>query len=358
MKKILAIALALVLVLSLSVAAFAVDGEVEAPAPASATHADVIVEKSYTVTGGDGETIPEETLSFELYIPEGWTNPDSSMITVSDLDTSAGLDITLSFPDYTRMGVYKYNIHEVAGTTLGVTYDPLDVQVIVTVVNEKGGMSNVNELKVYVAVYKLNETYDPVKKIAGDDPEQVTKDFAFVNEYGLGNLIVTKTVTGNLADNTKPFDITVSFAGGTGAGSAISYTLADGTAGTLEFAEDGTASLVVSLKHEDSAVFTNIPAGVTYTVVEDAKHTQGDLNSTEGYTATYDTAADSQVEGATAGDGTIDAGDVDTLKVVNEKKTDIQTGIFLDSLPYVLIAAAVVAALVIMVIRKRRYNED
>ena len=38
--------------------------------------------------------------------------------------------------------------------------------------------------------------------------------------------------------------------------------------------------------------------------------------------------------------------------------TEIQTGIFLDSLPYILIAAAVVAALVIMVIRKRRSVED
>ncbi len=347
MKKILAIALALVLVFSLSVAAFAVDGEAETPAAAGATHADVIVEKSYTVNGGDGETIPAETLSFELYIPDGWTNPDGPMISVADLDTSAGLDITISFPTYTKMGVYKYNVHEVAGSTLGVTYDDTDIQVIVTVVNEIAGESNVNQLKVYVAVYKLNKTYDPIKKIAGDDPEKVEKDYAFVNEYGLGNVTVTKKVTGNLADNTKPFDITVSFTGGTGAGSAISYTLADGTGGTLEFDDAGEASLVVSLKHEDSAVFQNIPEGVSYSVVEDEKHTQGDLNSEEGYTVTYEN-----------GSGEIAAEDDITATVTNEKKTDIPTGITLDSLPYILIAAAVVAALVIMVIRKRRYSED
>ena len=355
MKKILAIALALILVLSLSVAAFAADGEGEAAAPAGATHDPVTVTKNYTYNGeGSSTLIPEEVITFETTASKDWTNPDSSMITVSELDTSAGLDFTISFPTYTKMGVYKYNIHEVEGSTLGVTYDKTDVQVIVTVINEKAGEGTEDVLKVFVAVYKLNETYDPVKKIAGDDPEQVTKDFAFVNDYGVGGLVVKKTVTGNLASNTKLFDITVSFAGGKNAGNPISYTLADGTDGTLAFADDGTASLVVHLKHEDSVVFTDIPAGVTYTVVEDAKHTQGDLNSEEGYTATYDTAADSKVEGATAGDGTIAAGDNDTLKVVNEKKTDIDTGIMLDSLPYVLVIALVFGASVVMIANKRR----
>lgn len=353
MKKFLAILMALIMVLSLGVTAFADDvtpaadgGATAATGTATgATHADVTVEKTYTVTGGDGQTIPEETLTFTV-TPDGG-NPDTSAITVADLDTSKGLDITISFPTYTKMGVYKYNVHEEAGDTLGVTYDDTDIQVIVTVVNEKAGEGSEDVLKVYVAVYTLTENGDPDKKIAGDDPDKVEEDYAFENEYGLGKLTVTKTVTGNLASNTKEFDITVSFSGGAKAGGDIAYTLADGTTGTLSFAEDGTASLGIKLKHEASAVFTNIPAGVTYTVVEAEKHTQGDINSDEGYTVSY--------EGASA---TVKAGDDLKAAVKNEKKTEIQTGISLDSLPYILIAVAVVAALVIMVIRKRRYSED
>ena len=353
MKKYLAILLALVLCLSLGVTAFAADdvnppaegGETPAAA-AGATHADVTVKKTYTVTGGDGKTIPEEVLTFTV-TPEG-TNPDTSAaIKVADLDTSKGLDITISFPTYTKMGVYKYNVHEEAGETLGVTYDKTDIQVIVTVVNEKAGEGSTDELKVYVAVFTLTENGDPDKKIAGDDPDKVEEDFAFENEYGMGQLTVTKTVTGNLASNTKLFDITVNFTGGTNAGAPISYTLPDSTEAELDFAEDGTASLPIQLKHQDSAVFTNIPAGVSYTVEEDEQHTTGDLNSEEGYTATYENE-----------EGEIAAEDDITCTVTNEKKTEIQTGISLDSLPYILIAVAVVAALVIMVIRKRRYSED
>ena len=85
----------------------------------------------------------------------------------------------------------------------------------------------------------------------------------------------------------------------------------------------------------------------SYTVEEDEQHTTGDLNSEEGYTASYENE-----------EGEIAAEDDITCTVTNEKKTEIQTGISLDSLPYILIAVAVVAALVIMVIRKRRYSED
>lgn len=352
MKKFFAILLALVLTLSLGVAAFAADdvnppaegGETPAAA-AGATHADVTVKKTYTVTGGDGKTIPEEVLTFTV-TPEG-TNPDTSAITVADLDTSKGLDITISFPTYTKMGVYKYNVHEEAGETLGVTYDKTDIQVIVTVVNEKAGEGSTDELKVYVAVFTLTENGDPDKKIAGDDPDKVEEDFAFENEYGVGQLTVTKTVTGNLASNTKLFTIHVNFTGGVNAGAPISYTLPDGTEGSLEFDEEGNASLDIDLKHQDTAAFLNIPAGVSYTVEEDEQHTTGDLNSEEGYTATYENE-----------EGEIAAEDDITCTVTNEKKTEIQTGISLDSLPYILIAVAVVAALVIMVIRKRRYSED
>ena len=40
--------------------------------------------------------------------------------------------------------------------------------------------------------------------------------------------------------------------------------------------------------------------------------------------------------------------------MTNEKKTDIDTGIALDSLPYVLVVAVVLSAAVLMFVNKRR----
>ena len=345
MKKFLAILLALVLCLSLGVTAFAADdvnppaegGETPAAA-AGATHDPVTLTKAYTLNGAETQVYPEETLTFTVEADEA--NPDASMITIADVDTAESLNIVLEFPTYTKMGVYTYTITEDEGETLGVTYDSAAVTVVVTVINEKAGDGTTDVLKAYVQIF--NEEGEKTAD-EGEDPTEAS----FTNDYGVGQLTVTKTVTGNLASNTKLFTIHVSFSGGTNAGAPISYTLPDGTEAELPFEADGTATLDIELKHQDSAVFTNIPAGVSYTVEEDEQHTTGDLNSEEGYTASYENE-----------EGEIAAEDDITCTVTNEKKTEIQTGISLDSLPYILIAVAVVAALVIMVIRKRRYSED
>ncbi len=336
MKKVFAVLLALVLCLSLGVTAFAADGESAAP---SCTHDPITLSKAYTLNGEETELVPEETLSFEV-TPDA-SNPDTSTITVADVDTASSQDIILEFPTYTKMGVYKYTVAEVAGDTLGVTYDDAEITVVVTVVNEKAGDGSVDVLKAYVNIF--DEEGEKLKE-EGEDPTGA----AFTNDYGVWQMTVTKTVSGNLSSNTKLFTIHVTFTGGEKAGSGIDYELPDGTTGTLTFSADGEASLDIQLKHDDTATFTNIPAGVSYTVEEDSQHLEGDLNSDEGYTVTYENETGEEVE----------AGSEVEVAVKNEKKTEIQTGIFLDSLPYILIAAAVVAALVIMVIRKRRSAED
>ncbi len=334
MKKVFAVLLALVLCLSLGVAAFAADEE-EASATPSCTHENITLSKAYTLNGEETEIVPEETLSFEVSVPEDWTNPDDSVITVADVEAASSLDIVLEFPTYTKMGVYKYTVAENAGDTLGVEYDDSEITVIVTVVNTKAGDGSVDELEAVVNIYDADgEKLDP-------------GDVAFTNEYGVGQMKVTKTVSGNLSSNTKLFTIHVSFSGGEKAGSGIDYELPDGTTGNLKFDENGAASLDIQLKHDDAASFTNIPAGVSYAVEEDEQHLSGDLNGDEGYSVEYENE-----------EGTVEKKAEIEVAVKNEKKTEIQTGVILDSLPYILIAAAVIAALVIMVIRKRRSAED
>ena len=388
MKKVLTILLAALLVLSMSFSAFAADGdgedtgketeaegEEEAEGP-SATHDDVTVPKVYTVNGEEGELVPEEVLSFTVVADDG--NPDGSLIEVADLNTAEGLDITISFPTYTKLGVYKYTVTENAGELPGVTYDDSDITVIVTVINLTAGGDNTEDTYfAYVGVFKTveketeeGETEEETVNIGGDpkqdpdDPIQETDDAAFTNDYSVGTLTVDKQVFGNLSRNDKEFTITVKFTGGAEGNCPITYGEEE-----VAFDENGEAEVELKLKHKDSVIFENIPLGIEYTVVEDETHTQGDLNSDEGYKvnyvgtdldeSTYTSSEEEQPEGASEAAGEIaEAAEEDTVTVQNYKNTPIQTGVFLDSLPYVLIGVAVIAVAVVMIIRKKRQSEE
>ena len=350
MKKFFAILLALVLTLSLGVTAFAAEDDAPSVQPEA-----VEVTKEYTLNGG--AAAPVEELSFTVVADgsnQAGVNGDVVVGTENKVTTSgqAKTKFNITFPTYTKVGVYKYTITEVAPDpkTAGVTYDTVPITVVVTITNAvnsqegaTGGTSD--QLAATVAIHK---TATPTK-----DNKLGKDDSAFTNTYGQGELTVTKQVTGNLASNTKKFTIHVTFTATTKVGSEISYTVADGPEQKLAF-NGTTATTDIELSSTQSATFSNIPDGVTYTVVEDAKHAEGKENpetTEEGYTATY---ANKDNTDTTTGSGAIAANDKDTVTITNEKKTEVDTGISLDSLPYILIVAVILAASVVMVVSKRR----
>ena len=106
---------------------------------------------------------------------------------------------------------------------------------------------------------------------------------------------------------------------------------------------------VLKLKDTDLITFADIPAGVSYAVEEDAKHLVGedgfDVNSSPDtdYTVAYENET-----------GTIAAASTAQASVTNEKKTTVETGILLDSAPYVLMFAVAAAGLSMNAGRKRR----
>ena len=78
-----------------------------------------------------------------------------------------------------------------------------------------------------------------------------------------GSLEIRKTISGAGANAAKEFNFMVTFSGAETAGKPFAYTVNGTLAGTI------TDSGVVTLKGGDVAVFAEIPAGVTYNVVED-----------------------------------------------------------------------------------------
>lgn len=339
MKKLFALLLTLALVLSFGITAMAA----EPVMTSKATTYEALI-KTYNVVGGNDATLyPAETLTFTSTPAVG--NPDPTNLTVNDLEVTGNTKqkLVINVPAYSKVGVYHYTITENAGNTQGVTYTNGAVELSVLVeydYNDTDGDG-----------YGLKATIG-VTNSAGEGEEAV-KHNTFTNTYSLGSLTVSKEVAGNLASQTQEFDIDVTFTSDKPVLSTI--TCGDGqtiTSANWTLADSVyTAKVTVKLAHGDNVTFSNIPAGVTYTVVEQAKHEAADPNGSNpetGYTVTY---ADEKSA------GTITADTVDTVKVVNTKGTTVNTGVVLDSLPYILLIAVAVVGVVLFTARKRRNRE-
>lgn len=329
MKKFLSLMLALLMVMSLSTVAWA------APTPSAATE----FEFTKTYVGADGKAItdtnnvPKETLKFDVAVKDGATNPDNTMISVDD-HTVAGNpgDVVITIPSYNQIGKWNYTVSEVAGSTPGVTYsaESFDVQVMVAYENP----DNSEQLIATVAFTKANGQGGKVDGI--------------VNTFESNSLKVSKVVKGNLGSKTQAFDIDVTLK----ASGEVKNAVSCGDGSIITWTKDAvgngyTGTVTLSIAHGKDVTISNIPAGVTYTVAEKTKHTDADATGNDpskGYTVTY-----------TGENGTIAAAASEAV-VTNTKGVQVDTGITLDSLPYILLLGLAVVGLVLFAV-KRRSNE-
>ena len=97
-------------------------------------------------------------------------------------------------------------------------------------------------------------------------------------------------------------------------------------------------TVTVWLKDGETINIANLPYGVTYTVTE-ADYTEDDYTTTK----TGDT-------------GTINAA-TQTASFTNTKTGEVDTGITLDTLPYILVFGLVMIAAVVMIVRRRRVED-
>lgn len=335
MKKLLSLALALIMVLTLSVA-------VAAEEPADMTQ--VTIDVTYTATN-TGTTSPAETFSFSVVktsvsdAAAGVTTDNMPNIAVGGVAFAEGeaaqggtmvKPMTITLPhvdDFPSVGIYTYTIQPQAGTTAGVAYYTEDIRLVITVIEAADGQRRIAAIHT--------ESGQPGDTEKSNDIEYT---------YSAGSLDVKKVVTGNLGDRDKEFNVTVTFTAPAGkeVKSVISYT--DGTAKTIETSawteKDGSkqAEVTIALKHDETVTFTNIPYDVTYTV------TEADYTS-EGYdeeNIVYSDDANKKIDSAT-----------DTVTITNNKGTGVDTGVVLDSLPYILLIAVAVVGVVAFTAKKR-----
>ena len=286
MKKFLAMFLTALLVLSMGVVAMA---------DADTTNDDATVTITKTYKAVNGGVSPAETFTFSAFTQvDIKDNPDATwpkdLPTITSIAytegaaTAAGATATatITLPTYTAVGVYTYSFNEVTPTTktAGVTYNSTTLYLVVTVIEGTD-----DQLRVAAVHCEGSRTAGKY----GQDP----KTDKFENKYESGTLAVSKSVTGNMGDKSKYFNVTVTFeaADGEVINSTIKYS--GGKYDEAVTVVDNTATIQV--KDGDTVTFTNIPEGVTWKV-EEADYTKSD-----GYDeATYDTQSGVMTVGGAA----------------------------------------------------------
>ena len=297
--------------------------------PAFAADADAAVQKDYRLTNA-GTVSPAETFHFlveKVSVAEGTradgsalTTADMPALTISDAAYAAGTNgvkdlIITPASAFPNVGIYTYKVTETAGDTAGVTYDAREMELKATVYYDAQG------------ALAVEYAFRPDGENKGED---------IVNEYSAGSLTVGKTVTGNFGDKNREFNIDVTFTAPAGKTVRSDITYGDSTISPSEWV-NGTVTRTVSLSSGEQVRFDNVPYGVTYTVAEQDY-------SGESYTASYDNAAA----------GSIAAAGVSTT-VTNSKITAVDTGVILNSAPYILLLAGVgAAAAAFLLLKKRR----
>ncbi len=322
--KLFAGLLASAMVLTMSTAVFA-SAEEKTSTSTYTDHETVTIQKKYKLTN-EGTISPAETFTLEqvgagrVTDGEATSAPALGTITgaayaVSGATTAGAIeDITVNLPVYESVGIYEYTLKEVAGTTAGVTYYGNNIKLVVTVIQGDNG-------KLRVAAVHTED-------------EGGTKSDTFENIYSAGQLNVSKTVTGNLGDENKYFEFKVTLTGETGKTYGTSYAVTGGSATSnptsIEIGEETT----FQLKHGETLHIANLPYGVTYAVTE--------------------TAADGYTTVKTGDKGTINVAST-TAAFTNNKTGEIDMGVNLDNVPYILVLAVVViAAGTVFAFKKRK----
>ncbi len=375
MKKLLAILLALILVL-VNVAALANDpgddqqqgegednplqdylpGEDQKPSidPSATTYT---INKAINIRDKFADAVVPADANFKFEVAEGTTkakNSDGTPIDMSKLKVTIANDaitgeetvtdgvvlipLTLTLPTYPVPGIYEYDIEEQYSDYAGMTYAD-ELKLKITVIWD----STAKELKVAgIAIRQSGVKVDEIE-----------------NEYAAGDLKVTKVVSGNFGDVNKKFPITISFTADRDVNSVSTYQInGEGDVTTITWSGK-TATVEVELANDDYVLIKNLPEGVKYTVVEDdeiehLEKKEGDEVDDASYLKPENPDAymvDGEVKEEAAD---ITVSDTAEETITNTKNIDPDTGIVLDSLPYVLLMALAAAGFMM----KARKRED
>lgn len=264
-----------------------------------------------------------------------------------NMKIGTGVDETrISLPDFSNypVGDYWYTLSESSGNTAGVTYD-----------------DNIYYLRISV-VRRGNATVNSIGQIEihsnapNDDGLYLSDDLVsgFINEFDLGSLNISKTLSGNMADKNKAFDVKITLS--TKNNATVQNTISYGN-NKLKPGWTGSKTITVSLKKDESISITDIPVDVTYKILETNY-------STEGYSIPVYTLANNETNdiikthasnwNSNYVTGNIE-NNVDSISIKNVKNVPIDIGVDLTQKPFVILLICTVLVVIIL-ISKKFYN--
>lgn len=243
-----------------------------------------------------------------------------------------------------------------------------------------------NVSKANVRGYDLTRTLvDGVKGTTGSvtmNKENNNKSITFSNFYkkNTTDVTITKQVTGLLGDTNKGFTFNVS----------IKKNGADCTGVTAKKGDQTVSDLTnFTLKHNETVTLENVPIGATITVTEvipgahykvSATGQNGEQDGSSDVAFTYVAVANTTTAGnadeadlmllSMDEDTAVDADTValtdatdktvsnNAITVTNRATLKPDTGVLLDTLPYIVILAVVAGGVALLMLRKRRKEDD
>lgn len=175
----------------------------------------------------------------------------------------------------------------------------------------------------------------------------ISADTTFYAKYvpASANLTVTKTVTGKLGDTNKAFTFTITKADGTSANiTDANVEISEADSAKVEWLRNGK----FTLKDGASIIFKNLPSG-EYKVIED---------NVAGYDTSWKLGESGELHEKSA-EATVNVqGTAQTLAFTNHATLKPDTGVLLDTLPYIVILAVVAGGVALLMLRKRRKEDD
>lgn len=271
--------------------------------------------------------------------------------------TNGNGTITVQLPKYLQVDTYTYTITENAPEAAGVNQNTKTYTMTVYVLNADSNSTAANK--------------DLTCKVKIDEDNGKTKIDDIANTYDAGKLIINKKVTGNSGNRDEDFTFTVEFKSEKAVQNNIKLSLTSSakvTSGVdananVTFSTDSetkisTATVVITMKHGDTATFLNVPNGVKYTVKETAAN---------GYTTYVNGEAEKDKVSAesgyiTLGEQTFSASKENHETSVNyfnyKNDGNVDTGVILDNAPYIALMAIVVFGGVALMLNKRRRDEE
>ena len=197
----------------------------------------------------------------------------------------------------------------------------------------------------------------------------ITKDTIFYAKYvpisEETDVTITKQVTGLLGDTNKEFAFSATVTNG-----------GDDITSQIDAVDENGSKVDLSsfkLKHNQKITLKDVPVGATVTVTEIAPGAHYKVTAT-GYTGEQDgsnnvsftyitvksadaveTASETGAETAMA---VVTAVDADDIVVTNHATLKPDTGVLLDTLPYIVILAVVAGGGILLMLRKRRKEDD